>query len=105
LSLHCSGLQLESAVLKGFTLTGITVTNCAGDADNPLRLTGLQIAATDKRAASAITFDANPSLIAYPVNENVVVSDSCRFEKFANNPIQSKDKANGANVKFRVPIQ
>jgi len=105
LNLHCPGLQLENAILKGFTNTAITVTNCAGDPDNPVRLTGLRIAATTKGAAAALAFDANPSIVACPVNDNVVVSDSCRFEGFVNNPIQVKPHANGANVKVPTPIQ
>ena len=52
---------------------------------------------------SAIAFDAKRDFPAYPLNDNIVVSDSCRFEKLAN-PIRMKhNNVNSASVIVPTP--
>jgi serine/threonine protein kinase len=98
---HCPGLTLEDLVLQGFTGSAVKVMNCAGAADRPVTLAGLQFLTT-RETDAALVFDLNERFRDPSVNQYIVVRD-CRFDGPAKNPVQAS--ADGVwdkdNVEFR----
>jgi serine/threonine protein kinase len=61
ISLVNPGLLLERLRLQGFTDSGVAITNCAGEKDNPVRLLHLEILPRDSQNPTpAVVFRANP---------------------------------------------
>src|SRR5262249_53149693 len=62
LSGNCPGLSLEDSKLVGFTKTGLSVANCAGDANRPVQLLRIDAELSAMGADSALLFSARPSM-------------------------------------------
>ncbi len=73
------GLTLERLQLDGFTQTAVEIANCAGTADEPVRLRAIEtIPAEPSSPPPAVTFVANPQIL--PKINAYVHIDQCRFQ-------------------------
>ena len=82
----CPGLTFENITLEGFRITGLTITNCAGEENHPILLQRVTARAKNQ-PDSAVTFNAFASNQAVPTNEYIRLQD-CRFEgEYKKGPI------------------
>jgi hypothetical protein len=76
LSGTCPGLTLEGLTLKGFDRSAISITNCQGSGDHPVRIMGLQIEAQPaKPVESAFSFAISKDIPSIPLNQHIHISD------------------------------
>jgi hypothetical protein len=73
----CPGFTLEDVQIQGYTGRGVTLINCEGRSDKPVRLVRVRILRDHERDIGLL-FDALPR-VRDGVNQHIVVQD-CRIE-------------------------
>jgi hypothetical protein len=103
LSGRCPGLTLEGLTLKGFRESAVKIINCAGTADQPVRLSALRIQ-TQQPTEHGIVFHLNPSMKDIPINQHILVED-CSFDGPSRAPIATTGPKTYEVVDFKnVPL-
>jgi hypothetical protein len=100
LSRYCPGLSLQDITLERFTRSGLSIANCAGEANRPVRLLRIKALNPAKGAESAVVFSARPSM--QPANNDYIEVEHCRFEStlYTQSAVRF-DQAPGPGVSFR----
>jgi hypothetical protein len=100
LSGNCPGLSLEDIKLAGFTKTGLSVANCAGDANRPVLLLRIDAQPAETGADSALLFSARPSM--QPAKNAYIRVENCRFPgAYRQSAVEILPQARGPGVDFR----
>jgi eukaryotic-like serine/threonine-protein kinase len=95
----CPGLSLEDSKLVGFTKTGLSLANCAGDANRPVLLLRIEAQPSGTGADSALLFSARPSM--QPAKNAYIRVENCRFlGVYQKSPVEIPPQARGPGVAF-----
>jgi hypothetical protein len=98
LSRSCPGLGLEDITLERFTRIGLSVANCAGDANRPVRLVRVKAKEPAPGAEAAVVFSAAKGL--QPPNNDFIVVEGCHFAgSYAQSAVRFV-QAPGLGVRF-----
>jgi serine/threonine protein kinase len=96
----CPGMSLENIKLVGFTKTGLSVANCAGDANQPVMLRGIAAEPSGTGADSALVFSALPTM--QPAKNAYIRVENCHFAgAYRKAAVEIPSQARGPGVEFR----
>jgi eukaryotic-like serine/threonine-protein kinase len=89
---ECPGLVLENLEFQNFSRTALLVVNCAGEADQPVKLLNLRVT-TERAGKAPFFFDANPQVRP---NQN----DYIEIDGIDAGLLGRKDGVNGPNISW-----